>query len=192
MLIIDWSMVGSEHPIGTLHGHADKVNRVAFHPSGRFIGSTSFDLTWRLWDIETQQSLLDQEGHSRAVTGIAFQNDGALVATTYVPPAPVCLSAYILCSNHEIDLQISRHNGSAVGPPNRSCIADADRPRQASTVPRLLAQWLPVCDGKRRSHGPHLGPTKEEVSLHDTCTLGTRYQHSIPGALGRSFMLPSE
>ncbi len=29
--------------------------RINFHPSGRFLGTTSFDKTWRLWDLETQQ-----------------------------------------------------------------------------------------------------------------------------------------
>lgn len=38
----------------------------------------------QLWDVETQKSLLIQEGHSRAVYGIAFQCDGSLVATTGV------------------------------------------------------------------------------------------------------------
>jgi U4/U6 small nuclear ribonucleoprotein PRP4 len=41
----------------------------------------SFDKSWRLWDAETQKELLHQEGHSREVYGIAFQRDGALVAT---------------------------------------------------------------------------------------------------------------
>jgi hypothetical protein len=37
-------------------------------------------LTWR-WDVETQQELLCQEGHARALYNIAFQSDGALAAS---------------------------------------------------------------------------------------------------------------
>jgi WD40 repeat protein len=35
----------------------------------------------RLWDVETGQELLLQDGHSKATYGLAFQNDGALVVT---------------------------------------------------------------------------------------------------------------
>ncbi|CAI5472930.1 unnamed protein product [Closterium sp. Yama58-4] len=69
-------------PLLRLSGHLDRIARVAFHPSGRFLASTSFDKTWRLWDVERGGvELLLQEGHSRAVYGVSFQKDGALVAT---------------------------------------------------------------------------------------------------------------
>lgn len=75
-----WSS-GTFKELACLKGHAERVCRIAWHPSGRFVGSTSYDRTWRLWDAETSQELLCQEGHSRAVYTIAFQRDGALVAT---------------------------------------------------------------------------------------------------------------
>lgn len=71
----------SYQPIRKLEGHPLRVSRVAFHPSGRYLGSTSHDMSWRLWDIVTGQELLLQEGHSREVYAIAFQTDGALAAT---------------------------------------------------------------------------------------------------------------
>ncbi|KAJ3253329.1 U4/U6 small nuclear ribonucleoprotein Prp4 [Chytriomyces hyalinus] len=71
----------SNLPIGELKGHQMRVARVAFHPSGRYIGTASFDQTWRLWDSERATELLLQEGHSREVFCIGFQGDGALVAT---------------------------------------------------------------------------------------------------------------
>ena len=40
-----------------------------------------YDTTWRLWDVENARELLLQEGHSREVFTIGFQQDGALVAT---------------------------------------------------------------------------------------------------------------
>lgn len=54
------------------------------HPSGDYIASASFDTTWRLWDAETTQELLLQEGHSKEVYSVEFQNDGSLVASGYV------------------------------------------------------------------------------------------------------------
>jgi U4/U6 small nuclear ribonucleoprotein PRP4 len=67
--------------IATLDGHTSRCSRIAFHPSGRFLGSTSYDCTWRLWDLTTQKCVLTQGGHSRPVYGIAFQGDGSLAAT---------------------------------------------------------------------------------------------------------------
>ncbi|KAJ3390607.1 U4/U6 small nuclear ribonucleoprotein Prp4 [Lobulomyces angularis] len=71
----------NEFPICEFEGHEQRVSRVCFHPSGKYLASSSFDLTWRLWDVETQHELLLQEGHSREVFGIGFQCDGSLIAT---------------------------------------------------------------------------------------------------------------
>ncbi len=69
-------------PLAVLKGHADRLGRIAFHPSGKYLGTTSFDRTWRLWDVETCKELLLQEGHARETYGIAFHPDGSLVCTT--------------------------------------------------------------------------------------------------------------
>jgi U4/U6 small nuclear ribonucleoprotein PRP4 len=66
-----WSAEGKL--LRTLSGHSDRLGRIAFHPMGRHLGTASFDLTWRLWDVETGQCLLEQEGHSRSVYTVAFQ-----------------------------------------------------------------------------------------------------------------------
>lgn len=71
----------SEKPLATLSGHTNRVCRVAFHPSGSYVGSASYDGTWRLWDVERKTELLLQEGHSKEVFALAFQDDGALVAS---------------------------------------------------------------------------------------------------------------
>jgi len=78
-----WSL-DSDEPLSSLAGHVGRINRVAFHPSGRYIASSSYDNTWRLWDVEVQKQVLIQEGHSRAVYGLAYQCDGSLLATTGV------------------------------------------------------------------------------------------------------------
>lgn len=71
----------NEQPLRTLEGHSGRVCRVAFHPAGRHLASSSFDTTWRLWDVETGQELLTQEGHSREVYSLEFQSDGALLCS---------------------------------------------------------------------------------------------------------------
>mmetsp|Transcript_28734 Transcript_28734/g.33382 ORF Transcript_28734/g.33382 Transcript_28734/m.33382 type:complete len:534 (-) Transcript_28734:658-2259(-) len=66
-----------------LKGHQARLCSVAFHPSGRFVGTTSFDHTWRLWDVESGgKELLLQDGHLKEVYGIGFHPDGSLVSTS--------------------------------------------------------------------------------------------------------------
>lgn len=79
-LIALWRLDQSQST-GQLTGHTQRVAQIAYHPSGRLLGSASFDYSWRLWDIERSLELLLQEGHSRPVFSIAFHTDGALVAT---------------------------------------------------------------------------------------------------------------
>lgn len=73
-----------EKPLATLSGHSGRVGRVGFHPSGAFLGSAGFDGTWRLWDVATSKELLVQEGHSKEVYALTFQDDGALAASGWV------------------------------------------------------------------------------------------------------------
>jgi len=69
--------------MSVLKGHAARLCKVAYHPSGRYVGTTSFDHTWRLWDIEAGgKEILLQDGHWKEVYGIGFHNDGSLVSTT--------------------------------------------------------------------------------------------------------------
>eukprot|EP00979_Chaetoceros_neogracilis_P003685 scaffold654_cov253-Chaetoceros_neogracile.AAC.9 len=69
--------------MAVLKGHAARLCKIAYHPSGRFVGTTSFDHTFRLWDIEAGgKELLLQDGHWKEVFGIGFHGDGSLVSTT--------------------------------------------------------------------------------------------------------------
>ncbi|KAF2085668.1 U4/U6 small nuclear ribonucleoprotein [Saccharata proteae CBS 121410] len=75
-----WSLE-QETPLATLSGHAQRVCRVEFHPSGRYLASASHDTTWRLWDVETTTELVLQEGHSREAYTVSFNTDGSLIAS---------------------------------------------------------------------------------------------------------------
>lgn len=76
-----WSY-SSEESIADISGHVpNRVARLAFHPSGRFLGTACFDHSWRLWDLEQKQEVLHQEGHSRGVYSIGFQIDGSVCVT---------------------------------------------------------------------------------------------------------------
>lgn len=72
----------SEESVADINGHMPhRVSRVVFHPSGRFLGTTCYDASWRLWDLEQKQEVLHQEGHAKAVHCIAFQVDGSVSVT---------------------------------------------------------------------------------------------------------------
>jgi len=71
----------SDQPLSVLKGHKDRIGRVAFHSSGNYVASASFDTTWRLWDINSSKELLLQEGHSKEVFTVEFQHDGALIVS---------------------------------------------------------------------------------------------------------------
>nr|CAD7429417.1 unnamed protein product [Timema monikensis] len=76
-----WNMESSD-PLADVEGHAPhRVSRIAFHPSGRFLGTCCFDSSWRLWDLEQGEEVLHQEGHAKPVYCMAFQTDGSVCAT---------------------------------------------------------------------------------------------------------------
>ncbi len=64
-----------------LRGHTARVPCIAFHPTGAYLASASFDYSWRLWDVERGRELQLQEGHSKQVYAVACHSDGGLVAT---------------------------------------------------------------------------------------------------------------
>lgn len=84
----------STEPLRILSGHTARVCRVAYHPSGKYVGSASFDGSWRLWDVKRgEEELLLQEGHSKEVYAIEFQEDGSLACSGCVWVARVTSAA---------------------------------------------------------------------------------------------------
>lgn len=75
-----WSL-NQDTPLASLQGHSQRVCRVEFHPSGKYLASASDDTSWRLWDVESTSEVLLQEGHSRGVFAISFNQDGSLLAS---------------------------------------------------------------------------------------------------------------
>lgn len=121
----------SDAPLATMKGHADRVCRVAFHPSGDYVASASFDTSWRLWDVATAKELLLQEGHSKEVYSVEFQDDGALVASGSVP-----LNQFF--SNSNPVTQRSRRHRACVGSTHRPNGHGPRRPRPSHFRYRLF------------------------------------------------------
>ena len=68
-------------PVGVLRGHNARLSRVLLCQNRTSLFSTSFDTSWRLWDLETQTDVLVQDGHAHPVYGIALHPDCSLVVT---------------------------------------------------------------------------------------------------------------
>lgn len=70
-------------PVTTIRAaHANRITSTIYHPSGQFIVSTSFDQTWKLWDVARPDTeLVEQEGHSKEVFTSSFHPDGGLLVT---------------------------------------------------------------------------------------------------------------
>lgn len=51
--------------VGKLEGHKQRLSKLAWHPNGAHVATSSYDTTWRLWDAGTCKELLLQDGHGK-------------------------------------------------------------------------------------------------------------------------------
>uniref|UniRef100_A0A6Q2ZLG0 Pre-mRNA processing factor 4 (PRP4)-like domain-containing protein n=1 Tax=Esox lucius TaxID=8010 RepID=A0A6Q2ZLG0_ESOLU len=84
-----WSL-DSDEPVADIEGHSMRVARVnsfsvdikvAFNCLSLSLPPGSYDNSWRLWDLEAQEEILHQEGHSKGVHDLHFHPDGYHAAT---------------------------------------------------------------------------------------------------------------
>ena len=65
-------------------GHTDAVYAVAFSPDGKFLITTSFDKTLKLWEAATGKEVKTYggtAGHINQVISVAFSQDGSMIAS---------------------------------------------------------------------------------------------------------------
>src|SRR5579871_2166748 len=65
----------------TLRGHTNVIVCADWSPNGRTLATGSSDLTVRLWDVQTGQTLRTLKGHSGEVGSVAFAPNGRTLAT---------------------------------------------------------------------------------------------------------------
>ncbi|KAI4890469.1 hypothetical protein NFI96_021847 [Prochilodus magdalenae] len=65
-----------------LQGHTEKIYSIKFHPhaSGLLV-SSSYDMTVRLWDVETGNEVKKLSGHQDQIFGMAWSPNGKFLAT---------------------------------------------------------------------------------------------------------------
>jgi WD40 repeat protein len=62
-------------------GHLSLVNSVVFSPNGRFVASSAYDGTLRLWETDTTNPAPDDIHHSHEIYSVHFSNDGQLIVS---------------------------------------------------------------------------------------------------------------
>lgn len=65
----------------TLRGHQLEINRIAWSPDGRFLASSSFDKTIRIWDAYAGKQMHTLTGHTGAAFSVAWSPDGQVLAS---------------------------------------------------------------------------------------------------------------
>lgn len=65
----------------TLKGHTLALASVAYSPDGKYIATSSYDRTARVWDAISGKELVTLTGHEGVVEAVAFSPDGKLLAT---------------------------------------------------------------------------------------------------------------
>lgn len=78
--ILLWN-INQPTPLHSVQPHTQRVFKTAVHPSQKYFAATSFDSTWSLSTFETQQTILQQPGHSANLMACAFHPDGSLIVT---------------------------------------------------------------------------------------------------------------
>uniref|UniRef100_A0A672RZ18 Coronin n=1 Tax=Sinocyclocheilus grahami TaxID=75366 RepID=A0A672RZ18_SINGR len=69
-------------PECVLRGHTEKIYSIKFHPhASSLLASSSYDLTVRLWSLETGEEVKRLSGHQDQIFGMAWSPDGKLLAT---------------------------------------------------------------------------------------------------------------
>jgi WD40 repeat protein len=75
----------ADEPLDHGKGHFGAVFTAAFSPDGKKIVTASYDLTARIWDVESGEelhTLKGHTGHSSGVNSAAFSPDGKKIVTT--------------------------------------------------------------------------------------------------------------
>eukprot|EP00915_Cephaloidophora_sp_WS-2016_P004010 GHVH01005408.1.p3 GENE.GHVH01005408.1~~GHVH01005408.1.p3 ORF type:complete len:252 (+),score=34.02 GHVH01005408.1:3231-3986(+) len=59
----------------------ERISDIKWHNMGKHIMASSYDGTWRMYDVVREKEILIQEGHSMEVCSLAVHPDGSLLAS---------------------------------------------------------------------------------------------------------------
>ncbi|XP_005744419.1 coronin-7-like isoform X4 [Pundamilia nyererei] len=147
-----------------MQGHTEKIYSITFHPlaSGLLV-SSSYDLTVRLWNLETGKQVKVLDGHQDQVFGMAWSPDGKLLAT--------------VCKDGKVRIYDPRKSTSPVqeGP-------GPEGHRGARVV------W--VCDGKYLMVSGFDSRSERGLYLYSASSLSSGAVSSVPVNVSPSTLIP--
>jgi WD40 repeat protein len=62
-------------------GHSGPISAIAFSPDRKTLASASWDITIKLWEVESGRELRTLNGHSLPANSVAFSRDGKMLAS---------------------------------------------------------------------------------------------------------------
>lgn len=72
-----------EDPSFCLRGHTEKVYFLRFHPlASDVLASGAYDMTVRLWDLQSEEEIIQLKGHTDTIFSFAWSQNGHLCATS--------------------------------------------------------------------------------------------------------------
>ena len=100
--------VRSAEPL-TLTGHTESITAVVFSPDGKYIATTSWDKTVRVWDLPSGEERFSLPGPPRRAGCVTFSPDGRRLVWGSGPEVKIHDAA----TGREI-LSLSRHRDQVV------------------------------------------------------------------------------
>src|SRR6266567_1409530 len=79
-----WQRISSSVLLRTMYGHTGIATSCTVSPDGRFIVSSSYDRTLKVWDAVTGAELRTLSGHTRVVSGCAMSSDGRFIVSASI------------------------------------------------------------------------------------------------------------
>jgi WD40 repeat protein/tRNA A-37 threonylcarbamoyl transferase component Bud32 len=102
----------SDKAIMTIHGHIDGVQGVAVSPDGKYIASSSWDKTIKVWNAATGAELMTLRGHNGGVGTISFSPDGKRIVSGSMDKT---LKIWDWATGAELRTLRVQHTGSGIG-----------------------------------------------------------------------------
>jgi len=121
--------------------HNESVNSIAFHPSGKYLITTSNDATLKVWDLRVGNILYTLYGHEGASTCANFSPCGDYFASAGIDSVVMVWKSNLSETDHEIIEELA--TASAAMTPNNPPPTNAGpkgHPKQSMNARQPTAQ----------------------------------------------------
>ena len=138
---------------------------MSYHPSGKYLVSSSLDSTIKIWDAFNSQILYTVHGHQGPVNSVAFSRDGD----------------YICSGGNDTTLMVWKNNLAGIGYPAKSKYPEDEGLSKPVTIPRRRNKsktGLRCCKGKNKTGTNASSYKKEEMKSNSRLKSGKSTMNS--------------